>query len=182
MREAVHISRQQLFLMREAVKHFTPTSVPDARSRHTFRANTLPSTDGNIPCHFDIPQETVYFVSMNIRLHSPLEDNGTFFRLQSQPQENSLSTFYILNLKGTHLSLDSQEDTSTPSSTSTLAVIYHSSELLRLRFSLFVYKSGQSQRPLLRLILKVSSDISNYLTLNYTVFQTKNFSNLYFIF
>jgi len=57
MREAVHISRQQLFLTREAVKHFTPTSVPDARSRHTFRANTLPSTEENIPCHLDIPQE-----------------------------------------------------------------------------------------------------------------------------
>jgi len=57
MREAVHISRQQLLLMREAVKHFTPTSVPDARSRYTFRANTLPSTEGNIPCHLDIPQE-----------------------------------------------------------------------------------------------------------------------------
>ena len=81
---------------------------------------------------------TVYFVSMNIRLHSLPEVNGTFYILQSQPQENSLSTFYILNLKGTYLSLDSQEDTSTPSSTSTLAVIYHASELLRLRYSLFV--------------------------------------------
>ena len=53
------------------------------------------------------------------------EANGTFFRLQSQPQE-------------THLSLDSQDDISTPSSTSAFAVIYHSSELLRLRYSLFV--------------------------------------------
>ena len=44
MREAVHISGQQQLLMREAVKHFTPTSVPDARSCHTFRANILPST------------------------------------------------------------------------------------------------------------------------------------------
>ena len=51
MHEAVHISRQQLFLKREAVKHFTPTYVPDARSRHTFRANTLPSTERNIPCN-----------------------------------------------------------------------------------------------------------------------------------
>ena len=81
---------------------------------------------------------TVYFVSMNIHLYSPPEANGTFFRLHFQPQKNSLSTFYILNLKGTHISLDSQEDTSTPCSTSALAVIYHSSELLRLRYSLFV--------------------------------------------
>jgi len=65
----------------------------------TFRANTFPSPERNISCHLNIPQETVYFVSMNIRLHSPPEVNGTFYTLQFQPQENSLSTFYILNLK-----------------------------------------------------------------------------------
>ena len=137
MREAVHISRQQLFLMREAVKHFTPTSVPDARSRSHFAP--------------------------------------TLFRLHFQPQENSLSTFYILNLKGTHLSLDSQEDTSTPSSTSALPVIYHSSELLRLRYSLFVKNVVKVNDHHLGLCLYSYSDISKFSTPNYTIFQTRKF-------
>ena len=107
MREAVHISRQQLFLMREAVKHFTPTSVPDARSRYIFRANTLPSTEGNIPCNFDIPEKTVYFISMNIRLllhlkwmeHSSV--NRTVYLHSTFSTSRELS--YPWTVKKTHL-------------------------------------------------------------------------------
>jgi len=68
----------------------TVVHVPDARSRYTFRANTFPSPERNIPCHLDIPQETDYFASMNIRLHSP--------RCLKWMEH---STVYNLNLKRT---------------------------------------------------------------------------------
>ena len=159
MREAVHISRQQLFLMREAVKHFTPISVPEARTRYTFRANTVPSPERNIPCHLDIPQEqstsfpwtSVYILHLKLMEHSSV---------------------YILNLKGTHLSLDSQEY---------IYSIFYISTCCHLPFfwavaiALFVIRFKN--------VVKVNdhhlgsylvySDISKYLTPNYTIFQTK---------
>jgi len=98
--------------MREAVKHFTPPSVPDARSRYTFRANTLPSTERNIPCHLDIPQEqstSFPWTSVYI-LHLKRMEHSTVYSLNLERTVCLHSTFstsreltYPWTAKKTHL-------------------------------------------------------------------------------
>jgi len=112
MREAVHISRQQLFLMREAVKHFTPTSVPDARSCYTFRANNLPFPEMNIPCNLDIPQEhsTSFLWTSVYILHLKWMEHSSVYNLNLKRTVCLHSTFstsrelsYPWTAKKTHL-------------------------------------------------------------------------------
>ena len=94
-------TQSYMFRMREAVIHFAPTTVPDARSRYTFRANTLPSTERNIPCNLDIPQEqstsfpwtSVYILHLKRMEHSTVYNlnlkRTVVYSLQFQPQRNS---------------------------------------------------------------------------------------------
>ena len=139
-----NISRQLPFQMREVVIHFAPTLF--RLQKGTFRVISHST-------------KTVYFISMNIRLHSPPEANGTFFRLHFQPQGNSP----ILGQPRRHI----------------YSIFYihtccHLPFFWAVAIALFVIrlKCGQSPRPL---ILIVYSDISKSSTPNYTVFQPKFF-------
>ena len=155
MREAVHISRQLPFQMREAVTHFAPTLfrlqkgtfhvIPTFHKNSLLRFHEHPST-------FSTRSEWNIFPStISTSRNSPI---------LGQPRRYIYSIFYISTC--CHLPFF-------------WAVAI---ALFVIRFKNVVKVNDHHLGSYL-----VYSDISKYLTPNYTIFQTKKkFSNLYFIF
>jgi len=163
----LNISRQHPFLMREAVIHFAPTlfrlQKGTFRVISTFHKNSL-------LCFHENSSTFSTWSEWNILLSTISTSSEQFvYILHSQPQRNSpilgQPRIHLLHLLHQHLL------SSTPSS-----------ELLRLRYSLFVKNVVKVNDHHLGLCLYSYSDISKYFTPNYTIVQINQFSNLYFIF